>query len=40
VFPVFNKQETQVVRSLSAEEVQVLAGALRKIVTGMEDVPA
>lgn len=40
LFPVLNKQETLVVQSLSAEEVQVLAGALRKIVTGMEDIPA
>ncbi len=40
LFPVFNKQEAQVVRSLSADEVQVLAAALRKIVVAMEDSPA
>jgi MarR family transcriptional regulator, organic hydroperoxide resistance regulator len=40
LFPVFNKQEAYVVQSLSAEEVQVLAAALRKMVVGMEDVPA
>jgi MarR family transcriptional regulator, organic hydroperoxide resistance regulator len=40
LFPVFNKQEAQVVEPLSAEELRVLAGALRKIVVGMEDSPA
>ena len=40
LFPVFNKQEAQVVDPLSAEELRVLAGALRKIVVGMEDSPA
>ena len=40
LFPVFNKQETHVVQSLSADEVQVLAAALRKIVVDMEDFPA
>ena len=40
LFPVFNKQETLVVQSLSAEEIRVLAAALRKIVVDMEDAPA
>ncbi|MBV9793694.1 MAG: MarR family transcriptional regulator [Actinobacteria bacterium] len=40
LFPVFNKQETRVVESLNPEEVRVLAGALRKIVVGLEDTPA
>ena len=40
LFPVFNKQEAQVVQSLSADEVQVLAAALRKIVANMEDTSA
>ncbi len=40
LFPVFNKQEAQVVEPLSPEELRVLAGALRKIVVGMEDSPA
>ena len=40
LFPVFNKQEAQVVEPLSPEELRVLAGALRKIVVGMEDRPA
>ncbi len=37
LFPVFNKQETLVVQSLSADEIRVLAAALRKIVVDMED---
>ena len=36
LFPVFNKQETLVVQSLSADEIRVLAAALRKIVVDME----
>ena len=40
LFPVFNKQETLVVQSLSADEIRVLAAALRKIVVDMEDAPA
>jgi hypothetical protein len=40
LFPVFNKQETQVVQSLSADEIRVVAAALRKIVVDMEDDPA
>jgi MarR family transcriptional regulator, organic hydroperoxide resistance regulator len=40
LFPVFNKQETQVVQNLSAEEIRILAAALRKIVVGMEGAPA
>lgn len=40
LFPVFNKQEAFVVQSLTGEEIQVMAGALRKIVGGMEDSPA
>lgn len=40
LFPVFNKQETQVVQSLSADEIRVLGAALRKIVVDMEDDPA
>jgi DNA-binding MarR family transcriptional regulator len=40
LFPVFNKQETQVVQSLSADEIRVLASALRKIVVDMEEDPA
>jgi MarR family transcriptional regulator, organic hydroperoxide resistance regulator len=40
LFPVFNKQETLVVQSLSADEIRVLAAALRKIVVDMEDDPA
>src|SRR5215470_18248 len=40
LFPVFNKQEALVVQSLSAEEIRVLAAALRKIVVDMENGPA
>ena len=40
LFPVFNKQEALVVQSLSAEEIRVLAAALRKIVVDMESGPA
>jgi hypothetical protein len=40
LFPVFNKQETQVVQSLSADEIRVVAAALRTIVVDMEDDPA
>jgi MarR family transcriptional regulator, organic hydroperoxide resistance regulator len=40
LFPVFNKQEAFVVQSLTDDEIGVVAGALRKIVVGMEDSPA
>jgi len=40
LFPQFNKQEALVVESLSPDEIQMLAGALRKIVTGLEGGPA
>jgi len=40
LFPLFNKQEALVVESLSADEVQVLAAALRKIVVDLETGPA
>jgi DNA-binding MarR family transcriptional regulator len=40
LFPLFNKQEALVVESLSADEVQVLAAALRKIVVDLESGPA
>ena len=40
LFPVFNKQEALVVQSLSADEIRVLAAALRKIVVDMENGPA
>ena len=36
LFPQFNKQEALVVESLSADEVRVLAAALRKIVVDLE----
>ena len=40
LFPMFNKQEALVVQSLSAEEIRVLAAALRKIVVDVENGPA
>jgi MarR family transcriptional regulator, organic hydroperoxide resistance regulator len=40
LFPQFNKHEALVVESLSSDEIQVLATALRKIVTGLEGGPA
>jgi DNA-binding MarR family transcriptional regulator len=40
LFPVFNKQEAYVVQSLTGDEIEVVAAALRKIVVGMEDSPA
>jgi DNA-binding MarR family transcriptional regulator len=40
LFPQFNKQEALVVDSLSADEVRVLAAALRKIVVDLESNPA
>jgi MarR family transcriptional regulator, organic hydroperoxide resistance regulator len=40
LFPQFNQQEALVVESLSPDEIQVLAAALRKIVTGLEGGPA
>jgi len=40
LFPLFNKQEALVVESLSGDEVQVLASALRKIVVDLENGPA
>jgi MarR family transcriptional regulator, organic hydroperoxide resistance regulator len=40
LFPQFNKQEALVVESLSADEVRVLAAALRKIVVDLESGPA
>ena len=36
LFPLFNRQEAHVVAPLSADEIQVLAPALRKIVIGLE----
>jgi MarR family transcriptional regulator, organic hydroperoxide resistance regulator len=39
LFPLFNKQEALVVESLSADEIQVLAAALRKIVVDLEGGP-
>jgi MarR family transcriptional regulator, organic hydroperoxide resistance regulator len=39
LFPLFNKQEALVVESLSADEIQVLAAALRKIVVDLESGP-
>ena len=36
LFPQFNKQEALVVESLSADEIKVLAAALRKVVVGLE----
>lgn len=36
LFPLFNRQEAHVVAPLSAHEVQVLAVALRKIITALE----
>ena len=39
LFPLFNKQEALVVESLSADEIQVLAAALRKIVVDLENGP-
>jgi MarR family transcriptional regulator, organic hydroperoxide resistance regulator len=40
LFPQFNKQEALVVESLSADEIKVLAAALRKIVVDLESGPA
>jgi len=40
LFPLFNKQEALVVESLSADEIGVLAAALRKIVVDLENGPA
>ncbi|HEX2821315.1 MAG TPA: MarR family winged helix-turn-helix transcriptional regulator [Streptosporangiaceae bacterium] len=40
LFPQFNKQEVLVVESLSADEIKVLAAALRKIVVDLESGPA
>jgi MarR family transcriptional regulator, organic hydroperoxide resistance regulator len=39
LFPLFNKQESLVVESLRADEIQVLAAALRKIVVDLEGGP-
>ena len=39
LFPQFNKQETLVVESLSADEIKTLAAALRKIVVDLESGP-
>jgi len=39
LFPLFNKQEALVVESLSTDEIQVLATALRKIVVDLESGP-
>lgn len=39
LFPQFNKQEALVVESLSADEIKVLAAALRKIVVDLETGP-
>jgi len=36
LFPQFNKQEALVVESLSADEIKVLAAALRKVVVDLE----
>ena len=40
LFPQFNKQEALVVESLSADEIKVLAAALRKVVVDLESGPA
>ena len=40
LFPQFNKQEAFAVDSLSADELRVLAAALRKVVVGLEGNPA
>ena len=40
LFPQLNKQEALVVESLSSDEIQVLAIALRRIVVGLEGGPA
>ena len=40
LFPQFNKQEALVVESLSADEIEVLAAALRKVVVDLESGPA
>jgi MarR family transcriptional regulator, organic hydroperoxide resistance regulator len=40
LFPQLNKQEALVVESLSSDEIQVLATALRRIVVGLEGGPA
>jgi MarR family transcriptional regulator, organic hydroperoxide resistance regulator len=40
LFPQFNNEEAHVVAPLSGDEKQVLAGALRKIVVGLEQGPA
>ena len=40
LFPLFNKQEALVVESLSADEIKMLAVALRKIVVDLESGPA
>ena len=40
LFPQFNKQEALVVESLSADEIKVLASALRKVVVDLESGPA
>jgi DNA-binding MarR family transcriptional regulator len=37
LLPLFNRQETHVMAPLGADEVQVLAAALRKIVIGLEN---
>lgn len=39
LFPLFNRQEAQVVEPLTARETQVLTTALRKIVMGLEPSP-
>jgi DNA-binding MarR family transcriptional regulator len=39
LFPQFNTQEALVVESLSADEIKVLAAALRKIVVDLESGP-
>jgi len=40
LFPQFNKQEALVVETLSADEIKVLAAALRKVVVDLESGPA
>src|SRR6516162_3520867 len=40
LFPQFNKQEALVVESLSADEIKVLAAALRKVVVDLENGPS
>jgi hypothetical protein len=40
LFPQFNMREALVVESLSAEEIRVLAAALRKIVVELDSGPA